>query len=93
MSGFTGEQFALPEAVESLRAMRKQNESSAASHDIKLSASDPLNLAGIILPGPRVPSVPSNFLIYKDGIVVRTVMGRGVVEPSEAKIARVLRTH
>ena len=93
VNGFTGEQFALPEAVESLRAMRKQNESSAASHDIKLSASDPLNLAGIILPGPRVPSVPSNFLIYKDGIVVRTVMGRGVVEPSEAKIARVLRTH
>ncbi|MEI8016407.1 MAG: DEAD/DEAH box helicase [Nitrospira sp.] len=93
VSGFTGEQFALPEAVESLRAMRKQNESSAASHDIKLSASDPLNLAGIILPGPRVPSVPSNFLIYKDGIVVRTVMGRGVIEPPEAKIARVLRTH
>jgi ATP-dependent helicase Lhr and Lhr-like helicase len=93
VNGFTGEQFALPEAVESLRAMRKQSEPSAASHDIKLSASDPLNLAGIILPGPRVPSVPSNFLIYKDGIVVRTVMGRGVVEPPEAKSARVLRTH
>jgi ATP-dependent Lhr-like helicase len=93
VNGFTGEQFALPEAVESLRAMRKQNESSAASHDIKLSASDPLNLAGVILPGPRVPAVSTNFLIYKDGIVVRTVMGRGVVEPPEAKSARVLRTH
>src|SRR5438309_5221477 len=45
VSGFTGEQFALPEAVESLRVVRKQYELGAASHDIKLSASDPLNLA------------------------------------------------
>jgi ATP-dependent Lhr-like helicase len=59
VSGFIGEQFALPEALESLRAGRKRNESGAASHDIKLSASDPLNLAGVILPGPRVPAVPS----------------------------------
>jgi ATP-dependent Lhr-like helicase len=76
VSGFTGEQFALPEAVESLRAMRKQSESSAASHDIKLSASDPLNLAGIILPGPRVPAVSTNFLVFRDGVVVRSVIGR-----------------
>jgi ATP-dependent Lhr-like helicase len=85
VSGFTGEQFALPEAVESLRAMRKQNESSAASHDIKLSASDPLNLAGIILPGPRVPAVSTNFLVFRDGAVVRSVIGResrsGEVDP------------
>ena len=76
VSGFTGEQFALPEAVESLRAVRKRNESSAASHDIKLSASDPLNLAGVILPGPRVPAVPSNFVVFRDGVVVRSVIGR-----------------
>ncbi len=76
VSGFTGEQFALPEAVESLRAARKQNESGAASHDIKLSASDPLNLVGIILPGPRVPAVPSNFVVFRDGVIVRAVLGR-----------------
>ena len=76
VSGFTGEQFALPEAVESLRAVRKRNESGAASHDIKLSASDPLNLAGVILPGPRVPAVPSNFVVFRDGAVVRAVLGR-----------------
>ena len=93
VSGFTGEQFALPEAVESLRAVRKLNESGAASHDIKLCASDPLNLVGVILPGPRVPAVPSNFLIYKDGVVARTVMGRGVVEPSEANVAWARRAH
>jgi ATP-dependent helicase Lhr and Lhr-like helicase len=77
VSGFTGEQFALPEAVESLRAMRKRSEASVPIHDIKLSASDPLNLAGLILPGPRVPAVPSNFVVFKDGIIVRTVIGRG----------------
>ena len=76
VSGFTGEQFALPEAVESLRAMRKQNEPSAASHDIKLSASDPLNLAGVILPGLRVPAVSTNFLLFRDGVVVRSVIGQ-----------------
>jgi ATP-dependent Lhr-like helicase len=76
VKGFIGEQFALPEAVESLRASRKRNESGSASHDIKLSASDPLNLAGVILPGPRVPAVSTNFLVFRDGAVVRTVIGR-----------------
>ena len=51
-------------------------QSSAASHDIKLSASDPLNLVGIILPGPRVPAVPSNFVVFRDGVMVRAVLGR-----------------
>ncbi len=76
VGGFTGEQFALPEAVESLRAIRKRNESGVVSHDIKLSASDPLNLAGVILPGPRVPAVPSNFVVFRDGVIIRTVIGR-----------------
>jgi ATP-dependent helicase Lhr and Lhr-like helicase len=84
VSGFTGEQFALPEAVESLRAGRKRNESGAASHDIKLSASDPLNLAGVILPGPRVPAVPSNFVVFRDGAMVRAVLGREAADrPNE----------
>ena len=51
-------------------------QSGAASHDIKLSASDPLNLVGIILPGPRVPAVPSNFVVFRDGVMVRAVLGR-----------------
>jgi len=77
VSGFTGEQFALPEAVESLRALRKQNVSGVISHEMKLSASDPLNLAGIILPGPRVPAVPSNFVVFRDGVVVRAEAAAG----------------
>ncbi|MGH7215823.1 MAG: Lhr family helicase, partial [Nitrospiraceae bacterium] len=86
VSGFTGEQFAFPEAVESLRAMRKRNESGVASHDIKLSASDPLNLAGVILPGPRVPAVPSNFVVFRDGVMVRTLLGREAADRPDAQI-------
>ncbi len=76
VSGFTGEQFALPEAVESLRAMRNKGISPGTGHEVKLSATDPLNLAGVILPGPRIPSVPTNFLVFRDGALVRTVIGR-----------------
>ncbi len=74
VTGFVGEQFALPEAVEALRALRKSVGGPATGQEIKLSASDPLNLVGIILPGPKIPAVPTNFLILKDGVVVRTVL-------------------
>ena len=75
VSGYVGEQFALPEAVEALRAIKK-HPGSAAGVDIKLSACDPLNLSGVILPGPRVPAVPSNFIVFRDGLPVRTVTAR-----------------
>ncbi|MCC2639714.1 MAG: putative ATP-dependent helicase Lhr [Nitrospira sp.] len=73
VSGFTGEQFALAEALESLRALKKRP---ATEQDIKISAADPLNLAGLILPGPRIAAVPSNFVVFRDGMVIRTVTGR-----------------
>jgi ATP-dependent Lhr-like helicase len=79
VSGFTGEQFALPEAVESLRALRKSSGSGAAGQEIKLSAADPLNLAGVILPGPRIPAQPSNFVVFRDGMVVRAGAASAVV--------------
>lgn len=94
VSGFTGEQFALPEAVEALRTIRKKNSSVGAEYEIKLSATDPLNLAGVILPGPRVPAVPTNFLVFKDGTLVRTMIGRqgdaalSVAEPIGPATAR-----
>jgi ATP-dependent helicase Lhr and Lhr-like helicase len=72
VSGFTGEQFALPEALESLRALRRAGREGSGGQDIKVSAADPLNLAGIILPGPRVPAVPTNYLVFRHGIVVRS---------------------
>ncbi|HEX4167919.1 MAG TPA: DEAD/DEAH box helicase [Bryobacteraceae bacterium] len=51
VSGFTGEQFARPEALDLLRAIRRDSDSRAI---VPLSHADPLNLTGIILPGPRV---------------------------------------
>ncbi|MBV9267463.1 MAG: hypothetical protein JO061_14925 [Acidobacteriaceae bacterium] len=51
VSGFTGEQFARPEALELLRATRRNSEPKAI---VPVSNADPLNLTGIILPGPRV---------------------------------------
>lgn len=90
VSGFAGEQFALPEAVESLRAMRKGG--GGPAQEIKVSACDPLNLAGIILPGPRVPALRTNFLVLKDGGIARVVVGRnggmGALYPSAVADSR-----
>ena len=54
VSGFFGEQYALPEALESLRAFRNR---SVSVDSITLSAFDPLNLIGIVIPGERVPAI------------------------------------
>ena len=72
VDGFTGEQYGLPEAVESLRALRRAQPETTRSQEIKISAADPLNLAGVILPGPRIPAVATNYLVFKDGVVVRS---------------------
>ena len=66
VSGFTGEQYALPEAVELLRSVRKVKRS---DETLSVSGSDPLNLVGIVLPGQRVPSLPTNSVTYVDGAV------------------------
>jgi ATP-dependent Lhr-like helicase len=81
VDGFIGEQFALPEAVESLRAMRRDEEKAGAA-EIRLSAADPLNLVGVILPGPRVPSSPTNYVIFRNGVAVHAGE-TPVVEPIE----------
>jgi ATP-dependent Lhr-like helicase len=67
VDGFLGEQFALPVAVESARAMRKLD---AAQETITLSAADPLNLVGILVPGERVPAISGNSVTYRDGAAV-----------------------
>jgi ATP-dependent Lhr-like helicase len=65
VTGFGGEQFALPEAVESLRASRHRESQEA----ITLAGADPLNLAGILIPGERVPAIPGRTVTYIDGSV------------------------
>ena len=68
VNGFTGEQFALPEAVEALRAVRR--DSTAGKHDLYLSPADPLNLVGIIIPGDRIPSHTSQPILFRDGMPI-----------------------
>jgi len=67
VNGFPGEQFALPEAVESLRAVRR--DSQAGAEEIHLSASDPLNLVGIILPGERISPHTSKRIFFRNGML------------------------
>jgi ATP-dependent Lhr-like helicase len=55
VSGFSGEQFARPEALDLLRAIRRS--ASEPDEHLDVANSDPLNLAGIILPGPRVSTL------------------------------------
>ena len=54
VDGFLGEQFARPEAVDALREVRRSRERSATNGHLRLPAADPLNLLGIVVPGPRV---------------------------------------
>ncbi|HEX5447388.1 MAG TPA: DEAD/DEAH box helicase [Pirellulales bacterium] len=67
VSGVAGEQFAMPEAIEDLRRVR---EAGPSGQWIVVSAADPLNLAGILAPGPRVPAKTRNALALLDGRVV-----------------------
>ena len=67
VSGFLGEQFALPVAVESLRAKRRQN---ASGETATVSAADPLNLVGIVVPGDRVAANSGKLVAFRDGVAV-----------------------
>ena len=64
VSGFVGEQYALPEAVDALRRVRREPRGDVL---VRVSASDPLNLVGILTPGPRVPAHPGSWLLFCDG--------------------------
>ncbi len=66
ISGFIGEQFALPIAVESLRAMKNL---SPNGETITVSAADPLNLAGIVVPGERVAAISGKRVSFRDGVL------------------------
>ena len=67
VTGFVGEQYALPGAVDALRQMRRRERSGEL---VRLSAADPLNLVGIVLPGPRVPALRTRSVVYRDGLPV-----------------------
>jgi len=75
VAGLSGEQFALPEAVGLMRAVRRR------PHDgtlVRVSALDPLNLAGTLLPGAKVPRVAGARLVFEDGMPVASLVGNEV---------------
>jgi len=67
VAGFSGEQFALPDAVSMLREARRQPASGAL---LSLSGADPLNLVGILTLGPKLPALTGNRLLYRDGLPI-----------------------
>jgi ATP-dependent Lhr-like helicase len=67
VNGFVGEQFALPEAIESLRAIRRSGDE---TETIILSAADPLNLSGIIVPGQRISPFSTLAVAYRNGVAI-----------------------
>jgi ATP-dependent Lhr-like helicase len=80
VNGLAGEQFALPEAIPVLREVRRHANDGAF---VCVAGTDPLNLAGTLLVGERVPAVTGNRILYRDGVVVATlVSGTFWFEPS-----------
>jgi ATP-dependent Lhr-like helicase len=72
VAGFSGEQFALPEAVAVLRENRRRD---AQDGDCVVCGADPLNLAGIITPGPKVPATIGNRLLVREGVPIAALVG------------------
>ena len=90
VAGFSGEQFALPDAVGMLREVRRKP---AAETWVSLSGADPLNLVGILTPGPRLAAITGNRLLYRDGLPVALLAGGEVqfletLEPAQQWQAR-----
>ena len=82
VAGFTGEQYALPEAVETLRRVRRAPADGAI---VALSAADPLNLTGIITLGDRVPATASTRIAFRDGVPVATQAGNRKIDWLDAQ--------
>jgi ATP-dependent Lhr-like helicase len=72
VAGFAGEQYALPEAIGLLRDIRRKP---ASDELVSLSGADPLNLVGILTPGPKLGSITSNRVLYRDGIPIALLAG------------------
>jgi len=72
VTGFVGEQYALPEAVELLRRTRRRERTGEM---VRVAAVDPLNLVGILTPGPRVPAQRGNLVVYRDGLPIAESAG------------------
>jgi len=77
VGGVSGEQFALPEAIGLLRSLRKTK---PAHELVTISAADPLNLAGILTPGPRVAAIASNRILLRDGVPIAALESGRIIQ-------------
>ncbi|MGH7671756.1 MAG: DEAD/DEAH box helicase [Gemmatimonadales bacterium] len=74
VGGFSGEQYALPEAVGLLRSVRREQ---GTGELVAVSGADPLNLVGILTPGDALPALAGNRILYRDGVPVAVKEGEG----------------
>jgi ATP-dependent Lhr-like helicase len=84
VAGVTGEQFAVPEAIGLLRDMRRRERTGTL---VGLSGADPLNLVGVLTPGPRLPALTGNRVLYRDGVPIALLVGSEVrfLEPLDTE--------
>ena len=75
VAGFSGEQYALPDAIGLLREVRRRP---ASGEFVSLSGADPLNLAGVLTPGPKLAALTGNRLLFLDGVPVASLRGNDV---------------
>jgi ATP-dependent Lhr-like helicase len=84
VGGISGEQFALPEAIGLLRSIRKR---SSNGELITLSAADPLNLQGILTPGPRIPAFTANRVLFCEGLPIAALEAGEIRKLSDAPVS------
>ncbi|MGA2244757.1 MAG: DEAD/DEAH box helicase [Verrucomicrobiota bacterium] len=83
VGGVSGEQFALPEAIGLLRSTRKRE---PANELIVLSGADPLNLLGVVTPGPRITALASNRILFQDGTPIAALEGGEIERLAENSV-------
>jgi ATP-dependent Lhr-like helicase len=90
VAGFSGEQYALPEAIQQLRATRRK---ASTGELVIVSAADPLNLAGVVTPGPRIAATAANRILFRDGVPIAAREGGELIElhPSAAALPSEIR--
>ncbi|MFP3710578.1 hypothetical protein SB783_42115, partial [Paraburkholderia sp. SIMBA_009] len=71
VAGLAGEQFALPEAIPILRELRRRP---GDGQYVCVTGADPLNLAGTLLPGDKVPALTGNRVLFRDGVPVASLV-------------------
>jgi ATP-dependent Lhr-like helicase len=80
VAGFSGEQFALPEAIPALRDVRRRALDGSL---VTISGVDPLNLCGTLLPGEKVPAIAGNRILFRDGMAVAAIVAGKIVYLAE----------